>query len=106
VAVALNPNTPAEALTRLASDDVMGTRSIVASNKNTPVDVLIKLANDEDRWVRRGVGRNKNMPVDVLRRIAQDKTIGQDEREELEKIIRQREAANESLLRSLIRKIV
>jgi hypothetical protein len=106
VTVARNPSTPPEALARLASNDVLGTKLIVATNKNTPVDVLIKLASDEDWNVRRSVERNKNTPVDVLRRIAQDKTIGQEEREELEKIIRQREETNESLLRSLIRKII
>ena len=47
-----NPNTPADALTTLATDKSKDVRYDVARNPNTPVSVLTTLATDPDVFVR------------------------------------------------------
>jgi hypothetical protein len=78
----------------------------VALNTNTPVKSLDKLARDSDKGVRFTTYRNPSTPIEILKNAAKDRNVGLGPREELMKIIRQREATNESLLRSLIRRIV
>ena len=55
--VAYNSNTPAEALTILASDSDNYVRRGVAYNSNTPAEVLTTLAGDPNEYVRRAAYR-------------------------------------------------
>ena len=59
--VAINPNTSPETLERLANDDDL-VRQCVAENPNTSPETLERLANDENWWVRRSLIRNLNTP--------------------------------------------
>jgi hypothetical protein len=104
--VAHNEKTPPDVLTRLASDEKDTVRAVVAGNKSTPVELLNKLVWSRERNVRNYSRENPSTPIETLMKVAQNPATDKDEREELEKIIRQREATNESLLRNLIRRIV
>jgi len=63
---ARNPNTPPEALERLANDNNWLVRREVAWNPITPAETLERLANDEDYWVRVGVAFNPITPQYIL----------------------------------------
>ena len=69
--LAINPNTPVEALAELAKDDDYNVRSGVAWNPNTPVAILSELAKDGDYGVRYEVAKNHNTPVEALAEILQ-----------------------------------
>lgn len=72
-AVADNKNTPPEVLAKLSNDDQgASVRGNVARNPNTPVDILEKLADDKDYLVRSDVAHNENAPVELLKYLATD----------------------------------
>jgi len=64
--LAKNPNTPAETLKVLATDENPGVRCCVAQNPNIPVETLNLLATDKDSLVRYGVARNPNYKTQTL----------------------------------------
>jgi hypothetical protein len=71
--LARNPNTPPEALERLANDESSYVRRYVALNPNTPPEALEGLANDEEYWhVRCAVASNTNTQTKTLERLAND----------------------------------
>ena len=70
-AVAKNPHTPAEVLTKLAKDEVNLVRALVATNPNTPPQVLQNLFGDE-KIVRDGLSGNPNTPAKLLKILADD----------------------------------
>jgi len=72
IKLALNPNTPAETLKVLATDEDSYVRSFVAKNPNTPVETLKVLATDEYPGVRCWVARNPNIPAETLKVLATD----------------------------------
>ena len=69
--LARDPNTPAEALTELASNNIYSVRCAVAGNPSTPTKTLTKLASD-NKYVRRDVARNPNTPTKTLTKLASD----------------------------------
>jgi hypothetical protein len=71
--LALNPNTPPEALTLLARDEDSWVRYEVASNPNTPPETLTILAQDKFWDVRWNVASNPNTPPETLTILARDK---------------------------------
>jgi pentose-5-phosphate-3-epimerase len=70
-AVAKNPHTPVEVLTKLAKDEINLVRALVATNPNTPAAVLQNLFSDE-KIVRDGLSGNPNTPVKLLKILADD----------------------------------
>ena len=52
ISLAVNPNTPASVLKKLAEEEGEDVRRAVATNPNSPVATLKKLARDEDEGVR------------------------------------------------------
>ncbi|WP_457596089.1 hypothetical protein [Hydrogenimonas sp.] len=70
-AVAKNPHTPVEVLTKLADDEVNLVRALVATNPNTPAEVLQRLFGDE-KIVRDGLSGNPNTPAKLLKILADD----------------------------------
>lgn len=56
--VAINQNTPADALAELSQDKSYLVRSRVASNQNTPTEALAELSKDEHYLVRDAVTKN------------------------------------------------
>jgi hypothetical protein len=57
--IAMNQNTPPEALTILAGDtNEYDVRRYVAMNQNTPLEALILLSKDPDEYVRDTVAQN------------------------------------------------
>jgi hypothetical protein len=75
--VALNPNTPAEALVILANqkDEYSGIRRIVARNPNTPAEALSVLAKDKYAGIHLDVALNRNTPAETLAQLAEDPWI-------------------------------
>ncbi len=69
LSVALNPDTPPEALAKLAKD--RWTRSAVAGNPTTPPGVLTKLAGYKAWTVRKAVMQNPSVPPEALARLAE-----------------------------------
>ncbi|MEM2163647.1 MAG: hypothetical protein QXR62_04400 [Candidatus Bathyarchaeia archaeon] len=67
--IAMNENTPANILAKLAKDKDDYVRKSVAENPNTPAKILAKLAMDKSQEVRRAAVRNPNAPADVLRKL-------------------------------------
>ncbi|WP_456452524.1 hypothetical protein [Hydrogenimonas sp.] len=70
-AVAKNPHTPVEVLTRLSKDEVNLVRALVATNPNTPPMVLQNLFGDE-KIVRDGLSGNPSTPAKFLKILADD----------------------------------
>ncbi|MGV0106635.1 hypothetical protein NSTCB13_05463 [Nostoc sp. DSM 114160] len=71
--VAENPNTPPEALRKLASKQEAGEpRIFLGRNLNTPSDVLESLSKDRDKKVRISVAENPNTPLTILQYLAND----------------------------------
>ncbi|MDY0116478.1 MAG: hypothetical protein RBR59_02750 [Sulfurimonadaceae bacterium] len=96
-AVAKNPHTPGDVLTKLASDEINLVRALVATNPatpskvlegffsdekivrdglsgnpSTPVKILKILADDADKMVRMRLAENTNAPLDILKSLASD----------------------------------
>ncbi len=93
-AVAKNPHTPPDILSKLASDDVNLVRALVATNPNTPAAVLQKLFFDE-KIVRDGLSGNPSTPPKLLTVLADDS----------DKMVRMRVAENPSAPEELLRKL-
>jgi hypothetical protein len=70
--VALNPNTPADILEKLADDSDWHVRNAVASNRSTPADILKKLSEDSKEYVREAVAWNRSTPAVILERLSED----------------------------------
>jgi HEAT repeat protein len=102
--IAMNPKTPAKVLKRLADSDSLSDRKAVARNPQCPAESLSDLAYDEDPTVRFYAYQNRSFPIETLRKVAQDPNVSENEREWAGNAIRKR--TNESLLRSLIRRII
>lgn len=69
-----DPNTDPTILGELAKDYTSNyIRWRVACNPNTPVDALKRLARDGDDSVRAGVAYNISTPVDILNQLAKDR---------------------------------
>jgi len=64
--LARNPNTPPEALARLANNKYWHVRREVTTNPNTSTETLERLANDKDYWVRYLVANNPSTPQYIL----------------------------------------
>jgi hypothetical protein len=74
--LAWRKETPSLLLAVLADDEDEVVRMSVARNPNTPIDALIKLANtDESIVVRSEVASNPSTPSDVLAKLAEDDSI-------------------------------
>ncbi len=67
-----NPNTPAETLRKLASEQDLGLARIVAGNPSTPSDALERLSKEQFPEVRLQVAKNPNTPLIVLQNLAND----------------------------------
>lgn len=65
-AVASNPTTSTDTLTRLAVHTDATVRADVAANLSTPVSVLLELLSDVDPWVSAHALTHPSMPVEVL----------------------------------------
>ena len=94
-AVAKNPHTPAEVLTKLAKDEVNLVRALVATNPNTPPQVLQNLFGDE-KIVRDGLSGNPNTPAKLLKILADDS----------DKMVRMRIAENPATPTDLLERLV
>jgi hypothetical protein len=94
-AVAKNPHTPVEVLTKLAKDEVNLVRALVATNPNTPAAVLQNLFGDE-KIVRNGLSGNPNTPVKLLKILADDG----------DKMVRMRVAENPSTPPEVLEKMM
>ena len=70
--VAINPLTPAAALTKLSEHESEEVRGSVASNPLTPAKVLAKLSTDGSEEVRRSVASNPLTPAKVLAKLSTD----------------------------------
>lgn len=70
--IANNPNSPIQALVKLAKDEDPGVREIVASRAACPLEVLIELSTDSNSTVRWRVGLNQKTPKDILVNLAMD----------------------------------
>jgi hypothetical protein len=103
--VAGNPSTPVKVLASLASDKVPIVRQQLAKNTNTPSETLSKLAYDTGN-ISLTAYENPSTPIETLRRIAQDPKTAFWVVDKILDNIKRREATNESLLRSLIRRII
>jgi cobalamin biosynthesis Co2+ chelatase CbiK len=68
--LAANPNTPVEALEKLAFDESGDVRSQVAGNANTPIKVLENLATDSYTETLRQLVENAMIPANCLQKIA------------------------------------
>lgn len=73
--VAINSNTPAEALINLSTNNEVSIREAVVDNPNTPAEVLINLSKDKDGSVREGIALNLNAPADVLTYLSKDNNV-------------------------------
>ena len=62
-------------LEKLATDDDVIVRKIVAENKNTSIDILEKLATDKEDYVRQAVAENKNISLKILEELATDESV-------------------------------
>ncbi|WP_457598820.1 HEAT repeat domain-containing protein [Hydrogenimonas sp.] len=93
-AVAKNPHTPPDVLTKLATDEVNLVRALVATNPNTPGAVLHKLFSDE-KIVRDGLSGNPSTPPKLLAVLADDS----------DKMVRMRVAENPSAPEEVLRKL-
>lgn len=74
-AVAANPSTPSEALSRLAQDRRLGVRAMVAANPSTPSEALgglVDLAARPHARVRAAVAANPATPAAALERLSGD----------------------------------
>ena len=67
-----NPETPAEELRALLTDNDSAVRRRLAENPQTPEDVLLKLAQDEHPEVRCAVAEHDKAPRQVLERLVND----------------------------------
>lgn len=72
VAVALNPNCPADLLNKLSGSPWGTVRAAVAARDDCPEETLRKLATDGDPKVRSNTVSNSSCPVDVLEHYAAD----------------------------------
>ncbi|MBS9405382.1 hypothetical protein KG088_17365, partial [Halomonas sp. TRM85114] len=70
--VAANPNTPPEVLTHLSTDPGPYVRPKVAANPNAPPELLAHLATDLEPCVRQSVAENPNAPSELLEHLASD----------------------------------
>ena len=93
--VAINPLTPAAALTKLSEHESEEVRGSVASNPLTPAKALAKLSTDGSEEVRRSVASNPLTPAKVLAKL-----VNEGGQEVLEKIL-----LNTSTPASLIQRI-
>lgn len=73
-AMAANPRTPVELLSRLADDDMHRVRIAVARNPSTSPALLTELARSTNFFIQLGVARNPSTPVEVLRSMALNKS--------------------------------
>ena len=73
-AVASNPSTPPDILTRFANDEDSSVRYRVARNPSTPPEALTHLANDEDEEVRQMIAKNLLTPPEALTHLANDES--------------------------------
>ncbi len=94
-AVAKNPHTPVEVLTKLAKDEVNLVRALVATNPNTPSSVLQTLFGDE-KIVRDGLSGNPNTPTKILKTLADDS----------DKMVRMRVAENPATPTELLERLM
>lgn len=70
-AVAKNPHTPTDVLTKLATDEVNLVRALVATHPSTPPKVLESFFSDE-KIVRDGLSGNPSTPPKILKILADD----------------------------------
>ena len=89
--VACNPNTPHETMERLAAHQAWAVRRAAASNSASPKMLLARLASDARREVRAQVAANPRLPNRLLGEMALDRSF----------MVRQAVAASPSLPRKL-----
>jgi len=70
-----DPDTPVEALVKLAKNEDSSIRSGVAGNTSTPPEVLAELAKDKDAVVKRFVAGNTSTPSEVLAELSKDEDV-------------------------------
>ena len=68
-----NRNAPAELLTELSKDRIAAIRKSVAKHPNTPANVLKELSKDIEAIVRLSVATNHNTPEPTLKKLSRDK---------------------------------
>ena len=73
--VASNPNTPAEVLSRLATDKSPAIRRCVAENPRTPHNTLSSLAKDVDPDVRLAISDNCRITSNTLSTLVKDPDV-------------------------------
>jgi hypothetical protein len=83
LAVARNPNSPADLLDRLSKDPDSKVRREVAWNPNCPADLLDRLSKDEYWGIRIAVAENPNCPIDLLVLLMRDEYIEEEATESL-----------------------
>jgi len=72
---AASPETPAEALAQMASQDVAEVRRLVALNPSTPPSTLAALVQDRDPKTRLHAARNHATPAEALDALSRDPSI-------------------------------
>lgn len=72
ISLARDPNTPANILLQLATDDYSGVRRALAENPSLPLNVQVTLAKDIIKLVRRTLARNQNLFTETMRILASD----------------------------------
>ena len=73
--VAKNPNTPSELLVRMYNKEAVTSTAplcAIAANQNTPPKILAKLADHFDEIVRSNVAKNPNIPENALDKLSND----------------------------------
>lgn len=72
---AKDPNTPAEVLSKLATDEDSGVRLAVAHNANTSPVLLMHMAEDADLMVRAAVAANPRTPLRALTKLTESEAM-------------------------------
>jgi len=94
-AVAKNPHSPVEVLTKLSHDEINLVRALVATNPSTPAKVLEKFFTDE-KIVRDGLSGNPNTPYKLLKILLNDN----------DKMVRMRLAENSNAPKELLEELL
>ncbi|MDR1311556.1 MAG: hypothetical protein LBK01_06770 [Burkholderiaceae bacterium] len=75
-AVAANPGTPPDILSRLTEDEDRWPREALAQTLKMPPDILDRLAADESEFVRKVVAGNTGVPSGILAKLVDDESGG------------------------------
>jgi hypothetical protein len=69
---------PNSFIEKLAKDDSLEVRAIIAERKDLPFDIIKKLAyeeGDENRWIRAAIAQRADLPLEIIQKLSKDKNI-------------------------------